>query len=156
MKLSEFKTHLLQINELNLLLPGGKTVPEHFHITEAGLTTKHFIDCGGKVRTEKNANLQVWVANDRAHRLEPGKLLNILSIAAPLFGTEDLEVEVEYQGETIGRYGILMKEGHFVLEPKATACLASDSCGSSKKKTELSEIGAGKKEVCCENFLLFF
>jgi hypothetical protein len=39
-------------------------VPEHFHVTEVGVVTKDFIDCGGTVRHEKVANFQLWDAND--------------------------------------------------------------------------------------------
>src|SRR4051812_15393391 len=106
MKLSEFKRHLSEASVLNLIQPNGNEVPQHFHITEAGLSTKHFIDCGGTIRAEKTITLQVWVANDEQHRLAPDKLLEILAKAEKLFGNEDLEVEIEYQADTVGKYGI--------------------------------------------------
>lgn len=28
-------------------LENGNSVPEHFHVTEVGIITKDFIDCGG-------------------------------------------------------------------------------------------------------------
>jgi len=28
-------------------LPEGTYLPAHFHMTEVGLVTKHFVDCGG-------------------------------------------------------------------------------------------------------------
>lgn len=73
MKLSEIKTLLAIVNNVNFQLQNGTAVPEHFHVTEVGVITKHFIDCGGTVRNEKVANFQLWDANDYEHRLKPGK-----------------------------------------------------------------------------------
>ena len=56
MKLSEIKKHLASAEAVNFALPSGEYVPEHFHVTEVGLVTKHFIDCGGVERTEKVVN----------------------------------------------------------------------------------------------------
>ena len=78
MKISQFKNHLDNVPELNFLQPNGDYVPKHFHITEAGMTTKHFVDCGGTVRTEKTISFQLWVAEDYEHRLEPQKLKKIM------------------------------------------------------------------------------
>ncbi|HET6244336.1 MAG: hypothetical protein H0V01_05805 [Bacteroidetes bacterium] len=149
MKLSQFKKHLATISAVNFVQPNGTFVPRHFHVTEAGLTTKHFIDCGGTVRTEKTINFQVWVAQDFNHRLEPNKLQKIISLSENLFGNEDLEVEVEYQTETIGRYGLDTNGENFMLTAKATDCLAKDNCGvpEAKHKLELSELPTEKS--CC-------
>lgn len=151
MKLSEFKTHLDNLTELSLQLPDGGFVPAHFHITEAGLSTKHFVDCGNTVRTEKAISLQVWVAGDTEHRLAPAKLKKILSTAEPLFGAEDLEVEMEYQTDTIGRYGLEFSAGCFVLQTKHTQCLAQDKCGvpAEKVKVNLADMKPAKTAVCC-------
>ncbi|HEU4717179.1 MAG TPA: DUF6428 family protein [Bacteroidia bacterium] len=149
MKLSELNHHLGELTQLNLVLPGGEPVPAHFHITEAGLTTKHFVDCGGTVRTEKYANLQVWVAQDTDHRLSPVKLKNILDIAKNLFEGEDPEVEIEYQSQTIGRYGLDFRGNSFQFTPKRTDCLAGDQCGvPAKKKVKLSELQTASSSCC--------
>lgn len=129
MKLSEFKAALGQLAEIKLELPNGTKVPSHFHITEAGLVTKHFLDCGNTERTEKLVTLQVWTASDYEHRLAPSKLLRILDVADRLFEGEDLEIEVEYQSETIGKFGLALVADHFLLTNKATNCLAKDHCG---------------------------
>ena len=50
MKLSEIKKILETVDSINFQLPDGKFVPEYFHVTEVGLVTKNFIDCGGKIR----------------------------------------------------------------------------------------------------------
>ena len=46
MKISVLKNHLENLTELNFKLPDGTFVPAHFHLTEIGLMTKHFVDCG--------------------------------------------------------------------------------------------------------------
>ena len=45
-----------------------------------------------------------------------------------VLGNEDLEVEVEYQTETIGKYSIEMQGNNFVLIAKQTDCLAKIKC----------------------------
>jgi len=99
MKLSEIKYHLSTAEVVNFELQNGTTVPEHFHVTEVGVVTKHFIDCGGTIRNERVANFQLWNANDLEHRLNPTKLLNIIKLSEEKLGMEDLEIEVEYQAE---------------------------------------------------------
>ena len=71
MKLSEIKQELNTLDTVAFELPNGTLVPEHFHVTEVGLITKNFIDCGGKVRKETVVNFQLWDANDFEHRLKP-------------------------------------------------------------------------------------
>ena len=99
MTLEQIKKQLSTAEAVNFELQNGTTVPEHFHVTEVGVVTKHFIDCGGTVRNEKVANFQLWDANDFEHRLKPQKLLNIIKLSEKVLGMEDLEIEVEYQAE---------------------------------------------------------
>jgi hypothetical protein len=127
MKLSEIKDHLITAEAVNFKLPSGSYVPAHFHVTEVGLVSKHFIDCGGTVRSEKVANFQLWNANDLEHRLKPQKLLKIIGLSEKVLGVEDLDIEVEYQTDTIGKYGLLYDGKDFLLDPKQTACLAAGS-----------------------------
>lgn len=150
MKLSQFKQQLKNLTSLSFALPNGENVPQHFHITEAGITSKNFIDCGGTVRVEKTFNFQVWVADDTEHRLEASKLLNIISIAEKQFGSEDLDIEVEYQSDTISRYGVAFDGEKFILTAKQTDCLAKDNCGipQEKQKVKLSDLQANDSAVC--------
>lgn len=150
MKLSEFKEHLNQTPSLQFIQTDGHPVPAHFHITEAGLTEKHFVDCGGTLRTEKVIHIQMWSSTDTDHRLAPSKVLSILSIYEKHFGTEDLEIEVEYQTETIGRYGLSFHNNQFQLTPKYTDCLASDHCGitPAKKKIAMADLNHGESSCC--------
>ena len=71
MKLSEIKEILPTLDNVEFHLENGTFVPEHFHVTEVGVITKHFIDCGGTIRNEKIVNFQLWNANDYEHRLKP-------------------------------------------------------------------------------------
>lgn len=153
MKLSQFKQYLDTVSQLNFVQPNGNLVPRHFHITEAGLTTKHFIDCGGTVRTEKSISFQVWTANDFDHRLEPQKLQKIIAIAQPLFGNEDWDIEIEYQSETINRYGLDFDGNNFLLTTKQTDCLAKDHCGipPEKLKVKLSDLQTNQNSCCTPN-----
>lgn len=91
MKLSKIKELLPTLTNVNFQLPDNTMVPEHFHVTEVGVITKNFIDCGGTVRNEKVANFQLWNANDTDHRLKPEKLLKIIALSEKVLGMEDLE-----------------------------------------------------------------
>ena len=150
MKLSDFKKQLVSVTELNFQLPDGTLVPNHFHVTEVGQVTKHFIDCGGTVRNEKTVNFQLWEANDYDHRLAPQKLNGIIALSEKVLGVEDAEIEVEYQSSTIGKYGLDYDGKNFLLTSKQTACLASDSCGipADKLKLKLSDLQVAEKSCC--------
>lgn len=150
MKLSDLKKQLGNIGELTFVLPNGTNVPKHFHVTEVGQVTKHFIDCGGTVRNERTVNFQLWEAGDTDHRLEPQKLEKIIALSEKVLGVEDAEIEVEYQGATIGKYGLEFDGRNFLLTAKQTACLASDSCGAPTEKKRISLADLSKeKQACC-------
>ncbi|CAM1334142.1 DUF6428 family protein [Tenacibaculum aestuariivivum] len=141
MKLSEIKNHLTSLKTIAFKLPNGSLVPNHFHVTEVGRVTKNFIDCGGTVRNEEVANFQLWEADDYDHRLHPEKLMNIIELSEKLLHIADLEIEVEYQGATIGKYGLDFDGTHFLLTATLTDCLAKDKCGiPEKKKVKLANI----------------
>lgn len=148
MKLSEVKLILEKIETIGFELPNGTLVPQHFHVTEVGKITKHFIDCGGTVRHEEVANFQLWNANDYNHRLHPEKLLNIIKLSEKVLEIGDLEIEVEYQGTTIEKFGLDFEGENFILTSKQTDCLAKDNCGipTAKPKLNLATI---KDEPCC-------
>ncbi|UTA66748.1 MULTISPECIES: DUF6428 family protein [Emticicia] len=153
MKLSEIKEILPALENVEFQLENGTFVPEHFHVTEIGQINKNFIDCGGVIRNEKAVNFQLWDANDYEHRLKPGKLLSIIRLSEEKLGIEDAEIEVEYQSNTIGKYGLDFNGNTFVLKNKTTACLAQDACGipSGKQKKSLSELTANQSNSCTPN-----
>lgn len=142
MTLSEIKEKLNTLETIAFQLPNGTLVPNHFHVTEVGKVTKNFIDCGGTIRHEEVANFQLWEADDYDHRLHPEKLLKIIELSENVLNIDDLEIEVEYQGDTIGKYGIDFNGEHFLLTSKQTDCLAKDKCGipAEKPKLKFSEL----------------
>lgn len=129
MKISEIKQALAEVETVSFRLPSGDYLPAHFHVTEVGLVNKHFVDCGGVERQEQVANFQLWEAGDYDHRLAPQKFLRILELSGKILGSDDLDIEVEYQQATIGKFGLARVGNDFVLMPKHTACLAQDACG---------------------------
>lgn len=150
MKLSEVKNILNTVETVNFKLADHTFVPAHFHVTEVGVVSKHFIDCGGTVRTENRANFQLWNADDFEHRLKPAKLLNIISLSEKVLGMEDLEIEVEYQSGTIGKYGLDFDGKDFLLVNMQTACLAEDACGVEpvKKPLKLAQLPTAGQGTC--------
>lgn len=150
MKLSQIKTSLNTLETVRFVLPNGDLVPEHFHVTEIGLIDKKFIDCGGTLREEKLINFQLWTANDTDHRLLPKKLKDIIALSERVLGLDDLEVEVEYQSDTIGKYGLDFNGNTFQLVSKTTACLALDQCGvpPQKQKIKLQELVTAENNSC--------
>ena len=156
MTISEINKQLLAVETVSFELENGTFVPENFHVTEVGKTTKHFIDCGGTMRTEETANFQLWDANDFDHRLKPQKLINIIALATKkLQIDENLQIEVEFQAETIGKYDLGFNGENFVLLAKKTNCLALEQCGipsnivTEKIKTIVTNITCKPNSGCC-------
>ncbi|GGF04512.1 DUF6428 family protein [Flavobacterium limi] len=150
MKLSDVKTILQIVETVNFQLPNGNFVPEHFHVTEVGLVTKNFIDCGGTVRKETVVNFQLWDANDLEHRLKPQKLIHIIELSEKVLGIQDFEIEVEYQDTTIGKYDLGFNGKDFLLINKKTACLAQDQCRvpAEKPKLNLTQLTSDNANSC--------
>ena len=147
MKLEEIKTHLKTLSTIAFELPDGTLVPSHFHVTEVGKVTKDFIDCGGTVRHESVVNFQLWQADDYDHRLHPEKLSKIIELSQKTLGIGDLEIEVEYQASTIGKYGLDFDGKNFKLTSKQTDCLAKDKCGIPQDKVKV-DLGALTANAC--------
>jgi hypothetical protein len=148
MKLNQFKAHLASLNEISFKLPSGETVAPHYHITEVGRVSKAFIDCGGKYREESKVSMQLYIAEDFDHRLSAAKTKAIVEGCEKKLALADLEIEVEYQGRTIEKYGLKAIEGGFEMVSTQTDCLAKDGCGIEKPKVKLSEIG--NTAVACD------
>jgi len=154
MTLLEFKEILTQHkdspNPILFNLDNGGLIPPYFHITEMGLKTKHFVDCGGTLRSEQNVTFQIWTADDFNHRLTPTKLLSIIdsALTLPYFQKLNGEIEMEYQNQTIGLYGVEHNGGlSFNLLPKKTNCLAPDKCGITSKTNQPTTKQCGPS--CC-------
>ena len=154
MTLEEVKSALEHLETIGFQLPNGELVPNHFHVTEVGKIAKHFIDCGGTVRNEEVVNFQLWNANDYDHRLHPEKLVHIIELSQKTLDIGNLEVEVEYQGQTIEKFALDFDGTSFLLTTKQTDCLAKDKCGvpAEKPKIKLSEVqnsGCVPGSGCC-------
>ena len=121
---------------IELMLPGGTSVPAHFHLTEVGLVRKDFIDCGGTKRSTSTCVLQVWLAEDLDHRLDTTKLRRIVELALPILASDTLDVEFEVQEKSISLFSLQTTrfiDGKLQMQlgNKHTACLAPQLCVSS-------------------------
>ena len=144
MRLRKLKEILKNEEHLTFKLPSGELVPKHFHVTEVGKIEKNFIDCGGTLRNESMVSFQLWYSVDDDHKLGAEKLLSIIKLSEEKLGLIDAEIEVEYQSDTIGKYGLEYENGFFLLQSKMTDCLAKDNCGipQEKPRIKLSEIAS--------------
>ena len=154
MNITDFKDTLSTLEELTFVLPNGSHVAPHFHLTEVGEVTKKYVDCGGTVREEKIANFQLWTANDYDHRLKPQKVIDIIEMAEKEIGLANLEIEVEYQSETIGKYGLRFEGDRFLLTATQTDCLAKEKCGIPEANpvnlaSVQSSSGCSPESCCC-------
>ncbi len=136
MKLEEFKS-LLQTHrekQFRLVLPSQVAVPVSFHITEVAHVQKRFIDCGGKLHTTDTCQLQAWLGEDIDHRLQAGKMADVLGLAKQVLPeNQDLDIEIEYEDTTISQYPVAsctVTDDSVVLNlaSKHTDCLAKESC----------------------------
>jgi hypothetical protein len=154
MNLQAFKRELAEHQDLpvRFILPDGASVAAHAHVTEAARIDKHFIDCGGTVRTETYCRLQTWVHTDVDHRLVAKKLLGILNKAADILKSEELTVDVEHEVNYISQFPVTrvtpdITELRIELGVRNTACLAMDLCcpqppASLVNETQLHKIGS--------------
>ena len=153
MLLTAFKQSHIELDTVKFQLPNGQFVPSHFHITEVGNVKRNYIDCGGKLREENKINLQLWVASDTNHRLKPNDILEILQLAEKQLGYSNLELEVEYQQNTVGRYKLAFDGTVFQLINTQTACLAPDQCGILQEKPRVrlsaSGVNCNPNSGCC-------
>jgi hypothetical protein len=135
MNLRELKDLLTSHKEalVRFQLPDGSLVEPHAHVTEVGLVTKSFVDCGGTSRSESKCQLQSWVADDVDHRLSAGKLLSIIEKGKAILGTDELPVELEHDIGFATQFQVVSAEPRgteLVLQMagRHTACLAPEKC----------------------------
>ncbi len=148
MTINEIKNALKQLETIAFELPNGQLVPNHFHVTEVGKIHKDFIDCGGTRRNETVASFQLWEADDYDHRLHPEKLLSIIELSQKVLGINNEAIEVEYQGETINKFGLDFDGKNFKLVSKQTDCLAKDNCGVPAKENANQLISITEGSSC--------
>ena len=92
---------------------------------------------------------QLWNALDFEHRLHPNKLKTIIEKSEILLNLQDVEIEVEYQTDTIGKFGLEFRENSFWLTEKFTNCLAPDSCGIPQEKRKISLASLTSNPTAC-------
>ncbi len=118
---------------LRFRLPTGALTPIHLHLTEVARVEKRFIDCGGTIRTDLSARLQLWSADDTDHRVGCAKALQVLERGAALIGATDVPMEVECDFPFLTLFPVVgsVVEGAeriFLLAAKKADCLAPDVC----------------------------
>jgi arsenate reductase len=148
MKLYELKDTLEKNGSalVRFRLPDGTLVAPHAHITEVGLVTKRFVDCGGTPRSETKCQLQSWVADDVDHRLAASKLLGIIQKGGEILGSDEIPVEVEHDIGYATQFQIASGELSgaeliFQLAGRHTACLAPDKCCPPPKDATVVSFG---------------
>lgn len=134
-KVSALKAALAAAPDLPITVvwTDGDPIEPHFHVTEVGRVQKDFVDCGGTVRRLVTCLLQTWVGDDTDHRITGGKLLKAFAHAAPVLGTEDLPVELEYETCNVVQLvvaSVRQEPDRLVLQlgSKHTDCLAKELC----------------------------
>ena len=145
MLLSQFLLALNQVEDFRFQTPNGDFIPPHFHITEVGMSHKHFIDCVATERKETKVKFQFLRSDDIKHRLHPQKVINIIRLSQQIIGLSDSEIEVEYQGTTIEKFALGFDGSNFQLLSQQTDCLAKDNCGIPEKQPQTSASSS-----CCD------
>lgn len=132
---AEFRQQLLAQPGLALRfrLPTGGLTPIHAHLTEVARVEKRFIDCGGTVRTQTSARLQLWTADDTDHRVGCAKAAQVLDRGVALLGSMALPLEVEYDFPLLTAFpvvGSIVEDGArvFLLGTLKADCLAPEIC----------------------------
>lgn len=135
LSLGDFRQALAANPQLGLRfrLPTGGLTPIHLHLTEVARVEKRFIDCGGTIRTDLSARLQLWSADDTDHRVGCAKALQVLARGAELVGSTALPLEVEYDFPFLTVFPVVgsVVEGAeriFLLGAKRADCLAPEIC----------------------------
>ena len=70
--------------------------------------------------------------------------MDIIQLSEKTLNLQNLNIEVEYQGESIQKFGLDFNGKNFLLITKQTDCLAKGKC--EKPKMKLSNF---KKTSCC-------
>jgi len=151
MKLFDLRKTLQQHPEAfpRFVLPDGRYIPPHAHVTEVGHVVKNFIDCGGVSGKNETVLLQTHVGRDVEHRLRSDRLAKILRLGERVLPHDQLEVEVEYDCCVVAQYPVTDvkragKHLDLILGKRRTQCLAQERRNAASPKT-CCETAA----VCC-------
>ena len=80
-------------------------------------------------------------------------IVSIIKSTEKIFEGENLDIEIEYQQETIGKFGLDFIDDKFQLTNTQTNCLAQDSCAIplEKVKIKMSDLQAQIADCCAPN-----
>jgi hypothetical protein len=145
MKINSLIEKLEQLEYPKFKNADGIRIPPYFHVTELGMKRKDFIDCGGNLNHTQHISFQLWTDEDFEHRLTSKNFLSIIESFRSTFNSPNLDIEVEYQGNTLGSYDLAFEDDYFILMPKYTDCLAPDKCGVRKCDKPRKKCCGGKK-----------
>ena len=98
---------------------------------------------------DQKISLQLWTADDTDHRLTVEKTKKIVALSQSIISSNDAEIEVEYQQDTIGKFGLQYSNKSFQLTATQTACLAWDACSVPKEKEKLNLANLVSNESSC-------
>lgn len=134
---------------LRFVLPDGKYVPAHAHVTEVGHVIRKFIDCGGETGQEEKVLLQAHVGRDTGHRLRSDRFDRILELGKRILPDDQLDVEVEYDCCVAAQYPIAdaRLEGEhleLLLNRGRTQCRALE-----RRESAANEACCGTTAACC-------
>ena len=95
--------------------------------------------------------MQLWTSVDFQHRLDPEKVISIIDATSGMFEGEDLEIEIEFQQDTVGKFGLEYNDNQFVLTNTKTDCLAKENCGIPVEKIKINELQENITSYCPSN-----
>jgi hypothetical protein len=111
MLFQEFKqiTQNNPAKEIKIYLPNGEIIPEHFHLTDIGTIAHNFIDCGGVVGSNSWVQIQLWVADDKDHRITTTTTSKIITASEKILQNSDNEeIVIEYQhSDSATKYNVV-------------------------------------------------
>ena len=82
-----------------------------------------------------------------AKLVEKYDLLHIIELSEKALSLQDHNIEIEYQGETIGKYGLDHDGQQFLMTTTMTDCLAKDNCGVPTEKVKF-DLSSMTTEAC--------
>ena len=92
-------------------------IPTGFHVIDAGVKAKNLIDQWGNLKHTHDFSFKLWHGNgrDSGEGLVAEKFLPIIYKILDPYGSPNLNVEVEYEGNTLEVYGLSWAGSCFML-----------------------------------------
>lgn len=95
------KTDLIEMlcennqSDLCIMLPDGRSIPEHFCIEEIGIATRSFVNRDGIRCNRSFWLLQVWNNNGLKHQIIAEELFKKMFFIKGAFEINDIPIEIE-------------------------------------------------------------